>query len=79
MFITGIAFIIITTSVIVYCGYNDNPKQDKDVVIVLGAGINGEAVTPQLAGRLNAAIEYLASDTSAVVIVSGGQGSQESI
>ena len=79
VFTAVIVFMLITISVIVCYGRNDNAKQNEDAVIVLGAGINGEAVTPQLAGRLNAAIEYLASNTSAIVIVSGGQGPQESI
>jgi len=52
---------------------------DEDVVIVLGAGIRGERVTPTLAKRLDRAIEYCGKNPVAVIVVCGGQGPQEDI
>ncbi|MCL2757431.1 MAG: YdcF family protein [Coriobacteriia bacterium] len=60
-------------------GNNDNVTYDEDVVIVLGAGIRGEQVTKTLAHRLDKAIEYYARNPKAIIVVSGGQGLQESI
>lgn len=53
------------------------PKQDKDVVIILGAGLRGDGVTTTLALRLNKAAEYLRKNKNAIAVVSGGQGSDE--
>lgn len=52
-----------------------------DVVVVLGAGLRGERVTPLLAARLDRGREVLersrAAGRDAVLITSGGQGSDE--
>lgn len=52
-----------------------------DYIIVHGAGLlNGERVSPLLAGRLNKGIEvFESSGRKAKIIVSGGQGSDENI
>lgn len=52
-----------------------------DFIIVHGAGLlNGERVSPLLAGRLNKGIEvFESSGRKAKIIVSGGQGSDENI
>jgi len=79
------AVIVICVAVISLSGFlaiygnNDNVTYDEDVVIVLGAGIRGEQVTKTLAHRLNRAIEYYAANPNAIIVVSGGQGPQESI
>ncbi|MCL2529715.1 MAG: YdcF family protein [Coriobacteriia bacterium] len=62
-----------------FYGSNNNVTYDEDVVIVLGAGIRGEQVTPILAYRLDRAVEYHAQNPDALIIVSGGQGPQEDI
>jgi len=52
---------------------------DKDVVIVLGAGLNGEQVGTHLARRLDTAIDYLNQNQGAVVVVTGGLGATQTI
>ncbi|MBQ5969407.1 MAG: YdcF family protein [Clostridia bacterium] len=60
-------------------GTRDNATYREDAVLVLGCGIDGERVTGSLARRLDAAIAYHAQNPDAVIVVSGGQGAQESI
>lgn len=60
-------------------GTNDNVTYDENAVIVLGAGIKGEYVSQLLAFRLLKAVEYIESNPEAVIVVSGGQGPDESI
>lgn len=60
-------------------GQVDNVKYDEDAVIVLGAGIRGDRVTVPLAYRLNAAVEYHRKNPDAVIVVTGGQGFQETV
>ena len=60
-------------------GHRDNADYHEDVVLVLGAGIKGEQVSPLLQKRLDKAIEYHAKNPDAVIIVSGGKGPQEGI
>lgn len=62
-----------------FYGQVDNVNYNEDAVIVLGAGIRGDRVTVPLAYRLRAAIEYHEKNPEAVIIVTGGQGYQETI
>lgn len=61
------------------------PKFDKDYLIILGAGLlNGEQVTPLLAGRIDAGIAFyhqqlLKTGKRAMLVMSGGQGADEKI
>lgn len=54
-------------------------KRKLDYIIVLGAGIKGEQVTPLLASRIDKGIEILKKNPKALVIMSGGQGKGEDI
>ena len=60
-------------------GQTDNMNYSEDVVIVLGAGIRGDKVTLPLKRRLDKAIEYHAQNPDALILVTGGQGFQETI
>ncbi len=60
-------------------GLNNTSDYKEDAVIVLGCGITGERVMGQLADRLNAAVEYSKKNPNAIIVVSGGQGPNESI
>jgi len=72
--------ILISFSVFLFMyGTNDNVQYDEDVVIILGAGVRGEEVSLMLAKRLDKAVEYYAKNPDVIIIVSGGQGSQEDI
>lgn len=50
-----------------------------DVLIVLGAGIWGDQVSPQLALRLDTAMALISENDEMVVVVSGGQGVDEDL
>jgi len=77
--------IVICSIVLVFCGFlvvygnSDNARFDEDAVIVLGAGVRGDRVSTTLAWRLDRAVEYYAANPDAVIVVTGGQGSQESV
>lgn len=56
------------------------PNQNLDYLVVLGAGLNGEEVTPLLANRIKRAIkEWEKRDRKPKIIMSGGQGPDEVI
>lgn len=54
-------------------------RHDLDAIIVLGAGILQEKVTPLLASRIDLGIKLLYENPHAVLILSGGQGEGETI
>lgn len=54
-------------------------KRNADYIVVLGAGIMGDKVTPLLAARIEKGIELLRYNPNAVLMMSGGQGSGEEI
>lgn len=60
-------------------GISDNVDYSEDAVIVLGAGIRGDRVTLPLKLRLDKAIEYHRKNPEAVIVVTGGQGFQETV
>lgn len=70
---------IALVSFIAVYGQFDNVNYKEDAVIVLGAGIRGDRVTVPLAYRLNAAIDYHKKNPNAYIVVTGGQGFQETI
>lgn len=53
------------------------PKEPQDYVIVLGAHVRSTGPSRALALRLDKAYEYALEQPEAVIIVSGGQGSNE--
>lgn len=54
------------------------PRRNLDYIIVLGAGLMGDKVTPLLASRINKALKILAKQQdSCRLIMSGGQGDDE--
>lgn len=60
-------------------GQIDSVTYNEDAVIVLGAGVHGDTPSYPLALRLRAAKKYYDKNPGTVLIVSGGQGFQESI
>ncbi len=54
-------------------------KFNENAVIVLGCGINGNKISLALKKRLDKCIEYIEKNREAIIIVSGGQGPQETI
>ncbi|WP_436862812.1 YdcF family protein [Staphylococcus caeli] len=57
----------------------NNPATDFDIILVLGAGIFTEQVTPMLADRLDRAFALYNQQPNAYMLVSGGQGPDEPI
>lgn len=60
-------------------GSMDTTSYSEDALIVLGGGVKGEEPSPSLALRLDKAIEYHEKNPNAVIVVSGGLGTQERI
>ena len=69
---------LLLTFIAIY-GQKDNVTYTEDAIIVLGAGLKGERVTLTLQKRLDKAIEYHQKNPDALIIVSGGQGFQETV
>ncbi|MCH5271347.1 MAG: YdcF family protein [Lachnospiraceae bacterium] len=71
----------VLTFVIVECvilsGFFVKGKENLDYIIVLGAQVRENGPSYVLQKRLDAAYEYLENNPSTIVIVSGGQGSNE--
>lgn len=77
-----LGFIIYLCSAIIYNFYIE--RYDKDYLIVLGAGLNKDKVTPLLAGRIDKAIDFYnkqkeKNSKDLKIIMSGGKGSDEII
>ncbi len=73
-----IAELVFTVGLALY-GERDNVTYKEQAVIVLGAGIRGDKVTLPLKLRLDKAIEYSKKNPDGIIVVSGGQGFQESV
>ncbi len=54
-------------------------KVDADALIVLGAAVHGDRVTWVLSNRLDTAADWLETHPEALCVVSGGQGSGETV
>lgn len=76
-----ILFLIPLTFSIFLGVYGNRSQVDytEDVVIVLGAGVNGTMVSRPLAHRLNAAVDYWQNNPDAMIIVTGGLGNRATI
>lgn len=75
-FLIGLLLISSLLVPIFYHGTHSD-YQAADYVIILGAGLRGDAITWALKERLDKAIAYLADYSQAKVVVSGGQGPRE--
>lgn len=79
LFIIGNVVMIVSCLFIAIFGKIDTATYQEDAVIVLGAGLNGETITLPLYYRLEKSIEYFNKNPNAIIVVSGGQGRDESI
>ncbi|WP_180948478.1 YdcF family protein [Staphylococcus shinii] len=83
LWVSAIAF----SSIFTFIGYalcssaflNIKAPREFDTILVLGAGIFTEQVTPMLACRLDKALRLFEINPEAIFIVSGGQGPDEPI
>lgn len=60
-------------------GLTDTVTYDEDAIIVLGAGLRGDVPSLTLSKRLDAAVAYHRENPAALIVVSGGQGPQETV
>ncbi|MBQ2841807.1 MAG: YdcF family protein [Clostridia bacterium] len=77
-----IIFILIIISIgiaLAIYGGRDNACFKEDAVIVLGKGLDGDKVPPNLAKRLDKAIDYHKKNPRALIVVSGGKGNDEKL
>lgn len=72
----GVAMILFLESFVI-SGMAQEAPANMDYLIILGARVNPNGPSPALRRRLNAAMEYLENSPDTVIIVSGGQGSDE--
>lgn len=72
----GLIFVIVTQCMVL-TGFRNNPSANLDYIIVLGSQVkpSGPAVVTRM--RLDRAYEYAVENPETVIIVSGGQGSNE--
>lgn len=71
------AFVVIE-GILIYYG-NATPTQNAEYVIVMGAKVHGETPSLALRKRLDATLDYAKKNEEAKLIVSGGQGAEETI
>jgi uncharacterized SAM-binding protein YcdF (DUF218 family) len=79
--VTDILFTIYFVLYLMYSVFYQLVPVDEhiDYIIVLGAGIKDENVTPLLKSRLDKAIEYYNKNEQCKIVVSGGQGADEPV
>lgn len=77
LFLALFCISFVGVGVVIALHAQQTPRQNRDAVIILGAGLRGDQVSTTLALRLDKAAEYLRKNKKAVAVVSGGQGSDE--
>ena len=75
--LAGVIFLV--CGILMLSAQHDAEDVRADAVIVLGAAVHGDKVTWVLENRLNTAAKFMAANPNAVCVVSGGQGSGESV
>lgn len=81
LFIVGIScFLFVVIGIFIY-SHNNNVTYNEDAIIILGCGLakDEETVSLSLENRLISAIEYSKKNQEAIIVVSGGQGTNEKI
>ena len=77
--LSGLVVLTVFMSGLFLYGKADTVTYTEDVVIVLGAGVHGDKPTKSLQYRLDRAASYHKQNPDALIVVSGGQGPQESV
>ncbi len=72
----GLIFVIVTQCMVI-SGFRNTPEKNLDYIIILGSQVkpSGPAVVTRM--RLDRAYDYAVENPETVIIVSGGQGSNE--
>jgi len=71
----GISFVWIEA--LIFGGADGDPTEDADLLVVLGAGLNGMVPSAVLTSRLRVTYDYMASHPDCVAILTGSQGDNE--
>lgn len=79
IFWIGVAAAMLFSLFLAVYGNNDTVTYRENAIIVLGSGIHGEQPDESLMRRLDSAVDYYHKNPDAVIVLSGGQGPQESI
>lgn len=79
MFLIGCAVLACLIAFLAIKGNMYTARYDEKAVLVLGAGLRKDKVYGVLQRRLDKALEYHAQNPSALIVVSGGQGPQETV
>lgn len=79
LFFCGVSIFLVIEGLIVFQSMSFNVPSNSDYVIVLGARIRGETPSLALQYRLDVAYDYLEQNPTTQAILTGGQGSGESI
>ena len=74
----GLLVVGITEGIIIHKSFGD-PKEQVDYVVVLGAKVNADGPSVSLWDRICAAYEYAEDHPDTILILSGGQGTDEPI
>jgi len=78
LLVIGMALFIVAEIPVISASRGDGDKA-ADYLIVLGAGINGDAPSLSMINRLVAALDYLTKYPETTVVLTGGQGPGETI
>lgn len=76
LFLTGV-ILFCTVEGMILTKFNEKPQPGADYLIILGAQWKPEGPSEVLRRRMDKAVEYLKENPDTIVIVSGGQGSNE--
>ena len=75
---TGI-LVFMVVEILVFTGVTVRDTSNLDYVIVLGARVKESGISKSLKKRLDKAIEYMDKNPGTVLVLSGGQGSDEPV
>ena len=73
-----VSFVAVESLIIIDSKTSENSNA-ADYLVVLGAGLYGSTPSPSLKSRLDEALVYADKNLETIIIVSGGQGGNESI
>ena len=79
LFFCGMGLFAALLAFVAVSGYADPPDGNEKAVIVLGAGLRKDVPSDLLRRRLDKAYEYYTKNPDAWMVVTGGQGSGETI
>lgn len=79
IFMTLGILIFIITQILIFTGVNSNTNEECDYIIVLGCSLYGDIPSRTLKMRLDTAFEYAKRYPDTVIVVSGGQGNDETV